>query len=101
MPGERYFFVACHLSVGVMPALRAVPDPKHNYGGRSLAYAVVVLLPFPVPQAVDGVATTATANILVLNVITEASYTVHCVLPTSARCGSRPWPPAERRNPST
>jgi hypothetical protein len=78
--GEQYFFVACHLSVGVMPALRAVPDPKHNYGGRSLAYAVVVLLPFPVPQTVDGAATTATANILVLNVITAATYTVHCAL---------------------
>jgi hypothetical protein len=75
--GEQYFFVACHLQVGVMPALRAIPLPGYDYGGRLLTYAVEVLLPLPVPQSVSGVSVATAPNTLVLQVNKAALYTVH------------------------
>lgn len=60
-----------------MPVLRAVPVPGHDYGARSLTYGVVVLMPLPVPQSVDGVATSTTVNTLLLKVGNPAVYTVH------------------------
>ncbi len=75
--GEQHFFAACHLQAGVMPVLHVMPDQQHKYSGGSLTYAVVVMLPLPVPQSVDGVSTGSSANTLLLQVSLPADYTVH------------------------
>ena len=75
--GEEHFFVACHVQPGVMPVLRAIPVPSHNYAGRSLTYALAVLLPMPVPISVDGISAGTATNALLLRVSKPANYTVH------------------------
>ncbi len=91
--GEEHFFVACHVQPGVMPVLRAIPVPSHNYAGRSLTYALAVLLPVPVPISVDGISAGTATNALLLRVSKPADY--RCTITsTQAACRSQPCPVA-------
>jgi len=82
MTGEQHYFAACHLQAGVMPVLHAIPDSKHDYGSRTLTYAVGVYLPLAVPQSVDGISTGSSSNTLLLQVSRADDYTVHLHLST-------------------
>ncbi len=75
--GEDRFFVAGHLQPGVMPALRAIPDPHHDYGGRTLTYEAQVLPAQGLPHSVSGSAVSTVPNLLLFQVVHTATYTVH------------------------
>ncbi len=75
--GEQRFFAATHLRAGAMPALRAIADPKHDYGGRTLTYAVRVFSALDVPQSLSGTAASAVPNYLLFQIAQAATYTIH------------------------
>src|SRR5690349_21797395 len=75
--GEDRFFAVTHLHAGVMPAFRLIADPNHNYGGRTLNYAVQVIGIPSLPLNADGVAVSQVHNVLGLNVPSAGTYTIH------------------------
>ncbi|MGH2345633.1 MAG: hypothetical protein ACRDG4_10440 [Chloroflexota bacterium] len=77
---EDRFFAAADLVKGTMPRFRFIADPKHDYGGRTLTYAIAVYAVPDLPLDVSGVAVSALPNILAFRAPGPGSYTVHYTL---------------------
>ncbi len=77
---EDRFFAAADLVKGKMPRFRFIADPKHDYGGRTLTYAIAVYAVPDLPLDVSGVAVSAIPNILAFRAPGPGSYTVHYTL---------------------
>jgi hypothetical protein len=81
---EDRIFVVSHLQAGVVPAFRAIPDPDHDYGGRTIYYAVTVFRVPNLPLDADGMAVSQIANIFAFKAPTPGAYTVHYQIPSGS-----------------
>jgi hypothetical protein len=81
---EDRIFIVSHLRAGVVPAFRAIPDPNHDYGGRTIYYAVTVYRVPDLPLDADGMAVSQIVNILAFKAPVAGSYTVHYQIPSGS-----------------